>query len=929
MSFLKSEIRGLKDLFSSPASLGESIGLTKKPENAIKVSDIASLYRNPQKIKGLMDFRYFNGDESYWILGDETTYVVIFEASKTQILDYGEHAIEEARDQISNSFKSIPGFKTHPYVVQTFTNEESLGPKIGELEEYARQYGPDGAYRTEYFNAWREHLKNVSNPDGYFRDELKGTRWSANTSRTRYVVYRDMKAFSKDNFVSPGAEILTVTKEMMTQLSEAGCECKVYNPKDVYEWIVPWLNPTPEGETSGSEMVEKFPLEYAEGDYYDLSHHLWKEHPFFDVENKILKTNKAFHSVVSADKFIRSPKPGAFSRNLSNKGDHATAIQRLPQGSVISTTTVIKSGDEVEAHLDLIIKDSRGEGDRELESRDDVQKAKVALDKDQKIYPSTLNIYIQGKSEDALFQARSKAMGVLRTIGLDPISLSADLCSLDTFVRYLPASYRPEYDKHLCRARLTWDRHISNLVPLYGHGTGTGNHGFLFFNKAGELVSFDPLNKADKENNSFLGIIAPTGTGKSATMNQLIAATKAVHDPRFIVIDVMGSFKLHEAYFKELGYQTKYVEISTNSDVTLPVFQGAVEAYLDLENEDLEAEFIEDDDSIDDKGSGPVNDNKNNLERMVLTAKLMVTKGDAEEDVRFKSEDRTMLKVAILEAAKRVHKAGGKIVRPQDVVQVLNTIESEGTLGEGMRNYHQGRRERAGDMSEAIEDYTHGDKGRMFNSDKFVDWPEADFLVLDLELLQEEGFEDILYLTYVGLMNTVVTQAKKNRSSNRDIICINDEAHIINEVRTLARIKRKLFKMGRKLGLWLWDATQNIGDYPDEAIDMLNAMEWLIVLKLPKSEIESIGGLKNISSEEKQEIEKLATVKGQYVEGMVLSNTVRTVFRSVPPAWYLALGQTETDEYRRRSELMKEHKVTEIEAAHLMEKEIEEKRCNG
>ena len=44
--------------------------------------------------------------------------------------------------------------------------------------------------------------------------------------------------------------------------------------------------------------------------------------------------------------------------------------------------------------------------------------------------------------------------------------------------------------------------------------------------------------------------------GKSALLNQLIAAVKATHNPYFVIIDVNGSFRLHQQYFEEHGLDT-------------------------------------------------------------------------------------------------------------------------------------------------------------------------------------------------------------------------------------------------------------------------------------------------------------------------------------------------------------------------------------
>ncbi|CAM3379709.1 protein of unknown function [Xenorhabdus nematophila AN6/1] len=49
-----------------------------------------------------------------------------------------------------------------------------------------------------------------------------------------------------------------------------------------------------------------------------------------------------------------------------------------------------------------------------------------------------------------------------------------------------------------------------------------------------------------------------------------------------------------------------------------------------------------------------------------------------------------------------------------------------------------------------------------------------------------------------------------------------DEGHITTTNPLLSPYMTKVVKMWRKLGAWLWLATQNLADYPDTAEKMLN-----------------------------------------------------------------------------------------------------------
>lgn len=121
--------------------------------------------------------------------------------------------------------------------------------------------------------------------------------------------------------------------------------------------------------------------------------------------------------------------------------------------------------------------------------------------------------------------------------------------------------------------------------------------------------------------------------------------------------------------------------------------------------------------------------------------------------------------------------------------------------------------------------------------------------------------------------------------------------------------------MWRKLGIWLWLATQNLADFPDEAKKLLNMIEWWELLVMPPEEIEQVCRFKALAEEQRQLLRSAVKSPGQYTEGVVLSPRVEALFRVVPPALYLALAMTEKHEKAERMWIMKETGCSEVEAA--------------
>ena len=931
LSTMKREVADLVRLFTGAGSMTATLGLPKKDKRSLRVSDIKALYQEPAQLPALLDFHRYLAAHQCFVSSDARVYGVVFEVGLLPTIGRTPAFALTKRDQIAAALRHIPQYPANPYVLQTYAEDAPITDFIDTIKTYQSWFGVADAYRDDYQRMWGEHLAKLSRPGGYFKQVKQSTsqsRWGGTQRKVRFCLSRDLSTFDKETFDSPAEEIHQVATQVINALKESGAAVTRYDPADVYAWLVPWFNPKPEGADSGAMLVRTHPLAYTPGsDFEGLNDRLFKAYPYVDLENRCITFDDQVHSsIVSVDRFNENPKIGTWTHTTTEHGSRsATAIQRLPEGCILCTTTVFTPSYQTEQLLDQVNKHSKGNDDRSVEAKKQIGQSKLALDQNNVLFPSTSFVYFFGNTHQELKRNRSRIIGVLRDLKFDPIALNADLRPLDCYLKYLPFSYRPKYDKTLFRNRLTWDKHIANVLPLYGYSQGSGNPGVVFSNPEGMPFTFDPLNKLDKEQNSFMGILAPPGSGKSALLNQLIAATKATHNPYFVIIDVNGSFKLHHAYFKELGFDAHYLELAPNSELSLPLFEGAIDAYRDAQ---IKGKVGSDDDQANPLHND--DDERDPMGEMILTAKLMITKGMPQAEDEFRPNDINMLHNAILYAAEQAIEKGQTIVRPEDVMNALWHISETGQMpGHATRTYRQERRDRAADMAEAMADYTTGVKGQFFNRDGAVSWPDCDLLVLDLKMLAKKGYEDILYLTFIGLMNSINTLIAERRGHGRQTVVINDEAHVVNTVKTLALFKRTSIKMWRKEGCWLWDATQNIKDYPDEALDILSVMEWLILLKMPKAEIDALKKFRDISEDEEAMIGNLTTEKGKYVEGMVLSHKVRGAFRSVPPAWYLVLGQTEEDEYAARLALMQEHGMTEIEAAHWIAETVEAQRCGG
>lgn len=130
----------------------------------------------------------------------------------------------------------------------------------------------------------------------------------------------------------------------------------------------------------------------------------------------------------------------------------------------------------------------------------------------------------------------------------------------------------------------------------------------------------------------------------------------------------------------------------------------------------------------------------------------------------------------------------------------------------------------------------------------------------------------------------------------------------------LAPFLVKIVKMWRKLGCWLWLATQNMEDFPNVAKKLLGMFEWWFAMVCPKEQIDQIARFKDLSDEQKSMLLAANKEPGKYTEGVVMADKVQALFRNVPPPLALALAMTEKHEKRERAKIMAEEGCTELEA---------------
>lgn len=493
-------------------------------------------------------------------------------------------------------------------------------------------------------------------------------------------------------------------------------------------------------------------------------------------------------------------------------------------------------------------------------------------------------------------------------------------------MRFIPCGYDPSLAQLEMRARKVYTNHLAALTPIFGRGTGSGRPGIVVFNRGAEPFCFDPLFPGDRVKNAHLFLLGPTGAGKSATLVYLQMLITAMTNPRWVVVEAGSSFGLLSQFLQRMGKTTKDIVLRPGPNCpSLAPFKPALQL-VDAEGRSLqEASVVEDvlagevelEDAEDDTDSMDEEVHRDTLGEMIILARLMVTGGDAKEEYRMTRADMGLLKTALLNAAGESRRSGSEDVLVSQVVSHLRILAD--TFPENAL--------RIKEMANAMSLFCDGFAGQLFNRPG-EELPDVDYIRIEMaELASGNDTNDKLSVAYISIINQIVARAQRTQRDGRPTINLTDEAHVITTNPLLSMYLVVVSKLlGRRMGLWLWQATQNMEDYKNESKKMLAMFEWWICLKVEGSEVKQIEENRALSEEQRSLLLSTRKASGKYTEGVVMSDTVQGLFRVIQPSLCLALAGTEKEEKRARKKIMIEHQCDEVDAAIKIAEKITQSR---
>tara|TARA_R110000868_G_scaffold266583_1_gene525837 strand:- start:54026 stop:56866 length:2841 start_codon:yes stop_codon:yes gene_type:complete len=892
----------------------------------------------------------FNSETGCFEFNNGRSVAMMYELFPISTEGQPQEYLKELRQGIERIFRDV--FEQYydqesPWVIQTYLEDDyRLDQFYDDMEAYIAPDIRETAYSQVYLGFMKRHYRYVSKKGGLFIDPLSNNQFQGRLRRLRMVIYRNLTSKSAmSRRATPESDLLGACASLENTLEEAHVVFKRYTDADFYQWFKPKFSPKPKGFDTIHDYMEQvpYPTDAKKPAGFDLVQTLFDSSPTSDNQEGVWYFDGLPHKFIPILGFTRLPEDGHLSAERKmTKSDDPSAIKyyapfdRFPEGSMFMMTIVIQSQEYRAKELDSIERKAKKTLDTDAQlAREEAEVAKLMIADKNFLFPVTMGVYIKGDDIEDLHNKEEKSLAILKTQGFQPLTTDKDLVKLDTYIRFLPMNYSYRYDqKYLFRSRLCTTRQIAAVMPVYGRARGTGHPGFSGFNRLVEPFNVDPFK--DYQNNAHGLILGTTGSGKSNQSAGFLMQTMAVHRPRMVIIDAGASFRNVIDLWERTGISVNKIEIKMEKPAyTLNPFGQTKKMLWQVEQieelnrsladyDELLEKRVEDlsTDATDNEKKGEVLENRDYLMEFVTAAIIMITGGEQKEIDALNRQDRYLVLEAIKQAGRNAIAKGFDEMIPEDLANTFDAMATE--LATNNTEADKAKSRRFSNMADGLKAFINMPLNAMYFNKRGKPLPEVDVTWFEMGLFKDDREENEAprALAFITMMNNTMTMAEKNKASGRFTLFFGDEVHIVTNKPITAASFVQCTKMSRKVGLWIWSATQNVADFPDHAKKAVSMMEYVICLWSKRQERKKIAEFIELTPEQSNMIHSLRKEKRKYVEGLFLSNSGAYLYRNVPPRESLALAMTDPDENAERERLVRKYQCDGVEASLLMAQQL-------
>ena len=914
----------------------------RDPQSAATDDDVSALYGQKKSFTDLLPYCEYLPDDDCFLLDDERSVAAVCDIFPMNSEGVPLENLASVRDNFQSFIvESFPQESKNPWVVEFYQSDVlSLNYFAKTIRNYIQEKNSDNPIARSYVPLMEQHLKDVCKEGGLFLDDkVTGQPWRGSIRVYRMIYYRKYTGKNKPSSGRSYIEELGDQRQRVeSQLNQYGVKCERVRGREFFDWMVRWLNPKPHISNGDVDaLIDMFDYQDENLPFgHDLAENMLISPPESDKDKGIWYFDGMPHKALTVQNLRRAPSLGALSAPKLNGKHIASLFDKMPEGTVMSMKIILVPTDQTNEEISAIENKVKAAERSQDKLKLEVKIAKEKIAYGDPMFPCEIVFFLRSESEKELKKKSVDVVSILQTQGLNVIDDDKDLIQQDSYIRNMPMNYHYEKDSFRRRSRLMYSQHIANMMPVFGRGKGTGNPGLLFWNRGGEPMCFDPLNADDRAKNAHLLIFGSTGSGKSAQLVGILLFIMAIYNARIFLVEAGNSFGNLREYIDECGATVHKVSMKSTENSVLPPFANAVLA-LELEEAGLdetrserdvleevfehynngELEFGEKISPDLEEEEEEEEEKKDYLGEMEIIARIIVSGGDKNQSDQVSLGDQQLIRESILDAARYVRDNNLEMVLPEHVAEQLIKVSQRDDVPKSVRD-------RFFEYSAAMRSFTQGLAGKIFNRPGKL-WPDVDFTHVDLGEFVGDNKKAELAVSFMSLLNHVNSVAERDQYTSRPIIFLCDEAHVITKNALLAPGVVKIVKMWRKLGTWLWMATQNMVDFPDESAVMLSLFEWWLCLNLEADEVEQVTRFKKLTKE--QEFLLLSTTKGgNYTEGVVMSTGMNELFRAVPPSLTLVLAWSEKEEKAKIFKVMKTEKLGKISAIRSIAHSIDRSR---
>ena len=867
-----------------------------------------------------LPFVDYDATDQVFRLNDGVSVGAVFRLGAADLDGRSPERRAEFNAQLDHALCRLPADdERYPYLTQLYL-EDRQPANIADALATAM---PEAVRATPFSQAWlelmRTHFEAMRAPQGIFDDERvrqsgdQAKGWRAIDRQIHLCVYRKAPASAwKARRYRPGEQLTHAFTPFLNALEALGVAVQRLDDTGLRAWLLPWLTPVVAGHASPEDYLAAQPLppRAQRGAAWDLGADVLQlpPQPIPDRDDErdrgVWRFGSTYTRYLTFQGVEFAPDDGALTTDRQVGHDvRACVWDRMPPQSVLVWTIAPRPAEAIDRHLDTLqLFVDQTTSDSAAAAREELAAAKAARRQHQMIYPVQIGLYLRAPTLEMLETDTLQTGNALAETGLRLIPPRYDLLADDSFVRNLPMVYDARFDRrHALRARLTYSAHLAALLPFYGRGVGTANPGYVMYRRDGQVFTVNPHR--DRVRVAHTVLFGPTGSGKSATAIALAMQSMAVNRPRQVIIEKGHSFGLLMDYYERLGLRVRRIVFTRDLDVCYPPYADTAEALAEHRG-----------------GSGMDDEQRSYLAEMLYRTELMVTGGREAEIEALTRSDRAALQEGLIRALEASEQAGQPHARPIDVYRALKQMAEEESIPEIRLSIRR--------MADALQLWTAGPRGHFFNryGEGFAD--EDDVVHIDLGLLTTSGNEDMLALTVLSLLAHITGWAERQQASGRPIEVWFDEGHYISKTPLTVKGFIVGTKVWRKLHTWLMFATQDFSDFSADARQILSQAEWWILLSMGPAEARQVSQFRDLTAEEQRLLTQALKEPGRFVEGVLLSEKLPpALLRFVPPPLALALAQTEGAEKNQRGQLMREHNISELDAALRIAQDIADQRA--